>query len=127
MENVGQINCYEPVGFGRKPVYIINLNTGVTPFIHFFDGHEYRSMCYRLRQPVLVTVEFAHYRPMRAEFDLLDKDVQDHVLNAGLLSGKLFDVRPLTNDPVSSEWEYEQFQEWALSYYGRRLGSLGDR
>jgi hypothetical protein len=120
MEARGRVNCYEAVGFGRQPIYVINLSTGVTPCVHFFDGQEPHSLCYQVRKPVLLTVEYAHYRPTREKFDTLEPGVKYHVTNGGLCLSKLANARPLANDPVNEEWEYEEFQEFCLKTYGQR-------
>lgn len=120
MELRGKVNCYEPVGFGRKEVYVINLSTGVTPFIHFFDKHEHRSLCYRLRKPVLVTVTHAHYRPTKVEFEDLTPEMQDHILNGGLCLAELEKANPLPDDQTDIEWDYDQFQEFCEKIYGKR-------
>jgi hypothetical protein len=124
MEAIGKVNAYEPVKFGRKEVYIINLSTGVTPFVRFFDGEEYRSLFYRLRKPVLVTVTHAAYRPTRAEFDTLAPEMQKHVLNGGLCLSELAKAKPLPDDPTTPEIKYETLQAWCLTIYGQRLGPV---
>ena len=128
MEQRGQVNCYEPWGWHGgigSEVYVINLAAGVTPFMHLFDGREYSSLCYRLRRPVRVTVAQGHYRPRPEEFATLAPDVQEHVLNGGLLSAPLAVAteRQLSTDPVEADWDFERFQGWCQKVYGRRLRS----
>ena len=122
MEALGRVNCYRTVDLKQSRLFI-NMSCGVTPFIHFIDGVEYRSEFYR-NTLTSIKVEFAHYRPQLSEFMLLSPSVQEHVLNGGLINAPLGDAVPLRPDPVEENWEYERFQEWCLSYYGRRLGRL---
>ena len=129
MEKRGQVNCYEPYkwfGGQQADIYSVNLADGVTPFMLFLGGKEYSSLCYRLRKPVLLTIRLGWYRPGRDEFNGLSKDVQDHILNGGLLHAPLSDAasRQLPEDPVRSTWEHEAFQAWCLETYGRRLDPL---
>lgn len=124
MEQRGAVNEYRPYKAAGEPIFVINLSSGVTPFIHFFNGAEYCSGCYRLTRPQSVTVAAAHYRPTKEEFDRLKKDLQDYVLNGGLLCEPLEQARPLAGDPVGADWDYERFQEWCKNYYGRRLPKM---
>lgn len=127
MENIGQVNCYSPYPSGpaTKRRFVVNLSNGTTPFIHVWDGEEYSSSCYSLKGigPAL-KITRAHYRPCKNEFDALSVEMQDHVLNGGLLDKPIGEARPLPDDPVMSDWDYERFQEFALSVYGRRLGPV---
>lgn len=124
MEAIGKINAYKPVKFGIKEVYTVNLSTGVTPFVRFFGGEEFRSLVYRLRKPVLVTVSHAAYRPTVEEFDMLSPEMQKHVLNGGLCCCELSKARPMPDDPTTPDIKYEAFQEWCLKTYGQRLGTV---
>lgn len=141
MEKKGAINQYMPYAGGElryseqakghlyvpnrrppgDPVFTINLAAGVTPFIRHFGGKEYASQCYRLTAAPVVT--YANYRPHSTKFNTLDEWSQEHVLNGGLLCDPLDEAiaHQLGQDPVEPGWEYEQFQAWCLSYYGRRL------
>jgi hypothetical protein len=123
MERTGQVNQYDPwkVGTGRRPVFTVNLANGTTPFMKSFDGVEFASRCYRL-DATICTVTHAWYRPRAGEFGQLDSWSQDHVLNGGLLLADLNSaaVLQLYPDPVPADWEYEQFQGWCLSFYGKR-------
>lgn len=109
-----------------EPVFTINLAAGTTPFIRAFHDVECASQCYRLSAPRSVSVAFANFRPTRAEFDTLNGYVQDHVLNGGLLCLPLAEAvaKQLPDDPVQTDWDYERFQEWCQSYYGRRRPPL---
>ncbi len=120
MERIGQVNTYENAT--HKPIEIINLANGTTPFIHVFEGVEYMSSFYRVRGKT-VTVTQGHYRPKKDEFDLMKPDEQEHILNAGLWVGPLYSAcwHQLVDDPVQPGWDFEKFQEWALGYYGKRL------
>lgn len=101
------------------PIFTVNLAAGTTPFIRFFEGVKYSSQCYRLTwQPVVVT--YANYRPGAEAFKELTEFEQDHVLNGGLLCGKLGEVTTLKDDPVEPSWDYERFQRWCLGKYGKR-------
>lgn len=125
MEKVGAVNRYTPYKAQGPAVWTINLANGTTPFMHFFDGREFSSSCYRIgsfNRPSLV-ITHAHYRPTREEFDKLDQDVKRHVLNGGLLCVEIEKAKQLPDDPVQVDWQYEQFQIWCAGYYGCRLGS----
>lgn len=136
MELRGKVNCYDPAAVSgtreykvlmMKPrIFIINLSTGVTPFIHFIEGREYTSRCYNLSGCSMVTVTHAHYRPTKEEFDTLSPDMQDHVMNGGMCIAELTKAKPLPDDPVEAAWEYEVFQQWCLKTYGKRR-PVGDR
>lgn len=127
MELKGMINQYIPylgkasktVSVKGKSIFTINLANGVTPFIIFFDEVEYASNLYQLTEKPIVS--FAWYRPMRVEFDTLSKEMQDHILNGGLLINKLNLTQQLLVDPVEPDWEFDEFQTWCKEYYGRRL------
>ncbi len=122
MEARGAVNCYEAAEFGVNPkeIYVINLSQGVTPFISFFGGKEYRSLCYRLRNVVKLTVTHAHYRPTKEEFDTLSDGMKDHVLNGGLCLSELEKARPLPDDPRVEKETYDQFQDFCEKTYGMR-------
>lgn len=125
MEQRGRINIYEKYDTSdyEDPVYTINLANGVTPFIAFFAGKEFVSRMYRLHGCTGISVRQAWYRPTQPEFHSLNESAQAHVLNAGLLCAPLVlaVTRQLPDDPVMHEWDYERFQEWCLTAYGRRL------
>ncbi|MGD9712860.1 MAG: hypothetical protein AB7V46_12425 [Thermomicrobiales bacterium] len=124
MERMGAINQYSPHHAPGRQIWTINLSNGITPFMTFFGVMEYMSNYYRLTSPIALSITHVWYRPDREEFDRLSKEAQDHVLNGGLIKGILGLARPLADDPVQLNWDYEQFQEWALAYYGRRLSPL---
>jgi hypothetical protein len=120
VERKGQVNQYNPYSGVSGPLrFTLNLAHGTTPFITFFDSKEYASNVYRLTHVPVVT--HVWYRPGVEAFKELDHWTQDHVLNGGLLFGELNKAQTLADDPVVPEWQYEQFQEWCLAYYGRRL------
>lgn len=125
MEALGAVNAYAPYRWRGPALWTVNLAAGVTPFIHLWRGREYVSALYCVGVGTgRLTVTHAHYRPARDEFDALPPDVQDHVLNGGLLLAELREARQLPDDPVKEEWPYESFQTWCLAYYGRRLPPL---
>jgi hypothetical protein len=134
MEAIGAVNryaVYKRSGrLGETPVanfvLVINLANGTTPFMHVFNGQEYASEMYNLQGCRLVTVTHAHYRPTKSEYEYLDKEMQDFVLSGAMLCEPLPVAvsRQIPNDPVKTTWEYEQFQDWCLETYGRRLGKL---
>ena len=123
MELKGQINGYErkDFGTGRQVFYTLNLATGVTPFVKTIEGLVCQSLCYNLRDPRRMNVQHAWYRPAREEFDELHVEIQDHVLNGGLLLARLGERAGLKDDPTVHTVEFETFQAWCLEYYGRRL------
>lgn len=131
MENRGQVNRYVPYKWSGGSICTINLAAGTTPFILFEGGREYCSAVYvldqfePLGQKLRVKVTLGWYRPGRPEFDAKSKDLQDHVLNGGLLHLPLADAvaHQLAKDPVDPSWEYEQFQQWAEIAFGRRFPS----
>lgn len=106
-------------------VFTLNLAAGTTPFCTFVGGREYFSNFYQVTVS-RARVEYVWYRPDRAEFGALGLEVQDHVLNGGLLSAPL-GHGTLADDPTVPEVEYEDFQIWCLSVYGRRLPAIDVR
>lgn len=125
MEALGAVNAYRRADLPTATRLTINLAVGVTPFIHVWDGHEYASNFYALPPRTgKVTVRYGHYRPAREEFGRLERALQDHVLNGGLLCAELHEARQLPADPVRRDWDYENLQAWCLGYYGRRLPPL---
>ena len=121
MESRGKINCYEPEqpGHGMKTVfYTINLAVGVTPFMKRFDGIMCQSLCYRLRDPRIVTVRYAWYRPSVTVFRTIP-DWHEQVLSGGLVCDKL-DIaiaNQMIDDPVKEDWTYEQFKNFVSLTY----------
>lgn len=127
MEAKGAINQYVPYKNSRtgKIWYSVNLANGVTAFMKMIEGVECNSCCYRLDpRPAKIIVTLAWYRPTRAEFDAMIPEWHHHILNGGLDFGEIGKVQTMPDDPVECDWEYEKFQEWCLSYYGKRLGPL---
>ncbi len=129
MEARGQVNCYEPYKghHGIKKVfYTINLAAGTTPFMKMFDGIECNSLCYRLRDPRIVSITHAWYRPSPTVFKRLDEGWHDHILNGGLHCAELpiAIISQMIDDPVTPDWEYERFQEFLLKMYGKRRRPL---
>lgn len=146
MEARGLINCYRLLTRDnrglvmRTPtdqsvVYTINLSHGTTPFCKMFDGKEHVSSMYLLPPNNRnVTVTYGWYRPCRTEWATLinvdsengGTEYQDYILRGGLICAPLDQCRPMPSDPVQPDWTYEQLQQWALSFYGRRLPSVSN-
>lgn len=119
MEAKGLVNEYAPKTATGRLIHTLNLACGVTPFGITVGGTTYYSRFYEVTAG-RVLVEYVWYRPAREEFDSLDTATQDHVLNGGLLRGPMGHPTR-ADDPAHHGTGHEEFQEWCLAVYGRRL------
>lgn len=107
MEKRGQVNLYVCQTTCKRRAATINLSTGVTPFSMPCDNPRcdgwMASSMYRLPAGEY-TVRYAYYRPRYDEFVELLVDVQEHVLEGGLISAPLASARPLADDPNVDVW-----------------------
>ena len=101
METVGMVNAYRCEKC-KEPRCTINLSTGVTPFmIRCLDnncGGMAESSMYRLVVSGQLQIDHAWYRPTVEEFHRLSAEEQEHVMNCGLLLGKLGEVAAIKED-----------------------------
>lgn len=124
MEKIGLINRYV-CDSKTHAFHTINLNVGTTPFITKClecDSLAQSSM-YQVKNKINL-VKYCWYRPIREFMLRLDVGTQRHVLNGGLVLGKLGRVVPLV-DPVTVDWDLENFSEFVEDTYG--VKSPGNR
>ena len=66
-------------------------------------------------------VERAFYRPCREEFLTLDSEIQEHVLNGGLIHSPFFPIPISLQEEVDPNIDWEDFQLLCLKWYNTRL------
>jgi hypothetical protein len=124
MEALGKVNSYSCDDCARIQL-TLNMHNGTTPFCMgcVACGGSATSNFYRVpRTAQKMVIHQIWYRPIPADFDGMDAETKDHVLNGGLLNAAPGAVR-IHPDEVQIDWEYERFQEWCLQTYGvRRKG-----
>lgn len=138
MEAAGKVNSYGCDVCGQM-TFTMNMHNGTTPSCIFCercrrgtaDSNMYRlpmgslmGLPMGLSMVCGLTIDLVWYRPLPADFDQLDAETKDYVLNGALLHAKPGSVR-MASDDVSLDWDYERFQEWCLQTYGVRRAACG--
>lgn len=115
MEAIGRINRYV---CKSHSFHTINLNVGTTPLITTCPEckKESVSSVYVIKNKV-TQIDHCWYRPIKEFLVKLHPETQRHILNGGLVLGKLGRVVPLV-DPVKLGWDLEEFSDFIKSTYG---------
>jgi hypothetical protein len=115
MEKIGAVNRYV---CKSHAFHTINLNVGTTPFTTLCPEckEESVSSVYVIKNKI-TQVDYCWYRPIKDFIVNLNVETQRHVLNGGLVLGKMGRVVPLV-DPVSLDWGVEEFSDFVKHYYG---------
>lgn len=122
MERAGLVNEYLCNDCNNLHL-TINLNVGTTPFstlCPFCTIGTAFSQMYKLHNLGEVLVEHCWYRPTRLELrQYTDDAFIRHVLNGGLLDGRIGQVTPLI-DTVEADWDFITWADFCEETYGIR-------